>query len=250
MKIIAKDKNQSQINDNKRLEIENKYKVDFLKYKNEAKLQEYQFQDKQNKLNNQHELNIKKEERKLSQQISDNDLKKMQMEAQHKERMNKMDYDTNSNMNNNFDTNSVLSMSDMNNCNNGEYDPENMWFDYQALFDKTRNCILGLNDDIEVKHTDFKENQLARLVIFEQKYFDHMIEYVLSEIINDDTTCYYTLISNFHRYRDLYCDEESLVTVKKNLPSINLNFFYFVGIMLSLGSRVFFDRQYLMNDLS
>ena len=46
------------------------------------------------------------------------------------------------------------------------YDPEKMWFDYQALFDKTRNRILGLNDNIKVKHTDFKENYLARLVIF------------------------------------------------------------------------------------
>ena len=48
---------------------------------------------------------------------------------------------------------------------------DQMWFYYQELFDKTRNRILGLNDNIKVKHTDFKENQLARLVIFYQKIF-------------------------------------------------------------------------------
>ena len=128
-----------------------------------------------------------------------------------------------------------------------EYDPESMWFDYQALFDKTRNCILGLNDDIKVRHTDFKENQLARLVIFNQKHYDGFIKYSLSKIIYGDTQCHLTLISNVQRCIDFCCDEESLVTIQENLPTINLNYLYLVGIVSSLGSRVTFDRQYLMN---
>ena len=92
---------------------------------------------------------------------------------------------------------------------------------------------------IKVKHTDFKENYLARLVIFDQKNFVHSIEYGLSSVINGYTTCYTTLMNNFYRYRDLCCNEENLVTVTKNLPAINLNYFYFVGIVSSLGSRLF-----------
>ena len=139
-------------------------------------------------------------------------------------------------------TNSVMNSHQM----RIEYNPENMWFDYQALFDKTRNRILGLNDDIKVRHTDFKANQLARLVVF-SNYDDNLIKDYLSEIINGDTTGYLTIVSNFQRAIALRYDGESLVIVENNLPTIYLNYFYFVGIVSSLGSRVIFDRQYLMN---
>ena len=37
-----------------------------------------------------------------------------------------------------------------------KYDPEIMWFDYQSLFDKTRNAVLDIDCNFEIKHTDFK----------------------------------------------------------------------------------------------
>ena len=40
--------------------------------------------------------------------------------------------------------------------NRVEYDPEIMWFDYQSLFDKTRNAVLYIDCNFEIKHTDFK----------------------------------------------------------------------------------------------
>ena len=42
-----------------------------------------------------------------------------------------------------------------------EYDPEIMWFDYQSLFDKTRNAVLDIDCNIEIKHTDFKYDECA-----------------------------------------------------------------------------------------
>ena len=36
-----------------------------------------------------------------------------------------------------------------------EYDPEIMWFDYQSLFDKTRNTVLDIDCNIEIKQIDF-----------------------------------------------------------------------------------------------
>ena len=130
-----------------------------------------------------------------------------------------------------------------------EYDSENMWFDYQALFDKTRNRILGLNDDIKVRHTDFKENQLARLNLFREdsEHFD-IINEQLIRLINGDILSYVVLISNFHRAFAFRYDKKSLVTIiQKNLPEIYENYFYFIGIVSSLGNRIIFDDQYLMN---
>jgi len=50
-----------------------------------------------------------------------------------------------------------------------EYDPESMWFDYQALFDQTKNWVLHYDspifkklETILVQHTDFEENTLAK----------------------------------------------------------------------------------------
>mgnify|MGYP006873014961 CR=1 FL=1 len=42
-----------------------------------------------------------------------------------------------------------------------EYDDSIMWFDYQSLFDKTKNVILGINCDVEIEHTNFKCNKCA-----------------------------------------------------------------------------------------
>ena len=42
-----------------------------------------------------------------------------------------------------------------------EYDPEIMCFDYQSLFDKTRNTVLDIDCNIAIKHTDFKYDECA-----------------------------------------------------------------------------------------
>ena len=51
-----------------------------------------------------------------------------------------------------------------------EYDPEIMWFDYQSLFDKTRNTVLDIDCNIEIKHIDFKDDECAANVTGLKKF--------------------------------------------------------------------------------
>ena len=53
-----------------------------------------------------------------------------------------------------------------------KYNPDIMWFDYQALFDKTRNKVFGKTDNIEVKHVDFTKNTIARNGVFDSYEID------------------------------------------------------------------------------
>jgi len=70
----------------------------------------------------------------------------------------------------------------------------------------------------------------------------------LIRLINGDILSYVVLISNFHRAFAFRYDKKSLVTIiQKNLPEIYENYFYFIGIVSSLGNRIIFDDQYLMN---
>ena len=63
------------------------------------------------------------------------------------------------------------------------YNPEKMWFDYQALFDKTKNKVLGKIDNIKVKHTDFDKNVIAREAMF---YNDKVDINLLNEVSDGD----------------------------------------------------------------
>ena len=62
-----------------------------------------------------------------------------------------------------------------------EYDPKNMWFDYQALFDQTKNWVLHYDfkikefEKIPVKHTDFEKNTLAKKALFGDKVDNKLI---------------------------------------------------------------------------
>ena len=64
----------------------------------------------------------------------------------------------------------MWNMDNTNNMDNNKekkvpYDPNIMWFDYQALFDKTKSIVLEENTNIKVEHTDFETNTLARTVL-------------------------------------------------------------------------------------
>ena len=97
-------------------------------------------------------------------------------------------------------------VSSMDNGPRVEYDPTKMWFDYQALFDKTKSIFLGQPCDIEVKHTNCYEyeypldkvrlNQIlsgdidaqCNLVNEMKKYINDRIflnEYLSSEIVSN-----------------------------------------------------------------
>ena len=76
-----------------------------------------------------------------------------------------------------------------------------MWFDYQSLFDKTKNVILYINYDIEIKHIDFNCNKLAEkaTVIIDNQW--KLLKTILSDSI--DSIC--ILVRNIYKY-----DEEQL----------------------------------------
>ena len=50
-----------------------------------------------------------------------------------------------------------------------EYDMLEMWFDYQALFDKVKCKILEVDNDIEVEHVDFSECDNIRNILFNKR---------------------------------------------------------------------------------
>ena len=60
-----------------------------------------------------------------------------------------------------------------------EYEPENMWFYYQALFDQIKNWVLHYDfkvkefKTIPVQHTDFEKNTLAKKALFGDKIIDN-----------------------------------------------------------------------------
>ena len=75
------------------------------------------------------------------------------------------------------------------NMDNGpivEYDPTKMWFDYQALFDKTKSIVLGQPCDIGVKHTNFYEYPLDKVR--------------LSQILSGDIDAQCNLVNEMKKY--------------------------------------------------
>ena len=64
-----------------------------------------------------------------------------------------------------------------------EYEPESMWFDYQALFDQTKIWVLHNDpifkikefETIPVQHIDFEKNTLAKEVLFGDKVHNTLI---------------------------------------------------------------------------
>ena len=76
-----------------------------------------------------------------------------------------------------------------------EYDPESMWFDYQALFDQTKIWVLYNEpifqikkyETIPVQHTDFEKNTLAKKVFGDK---------VNNTQINDACNGFYPAISS------------------------------------------------------
>ena len=69
-----------------------------------------------------------------------------------------------------------------------EYDHTKMWFDYQALFDKTKSVVLGQICDIEVNHTHFYE------------YEYHLDKLTLNQILSGDINAQCNLVNEMKKY--------------------------------------------------
>ena len=78
-----------------------------------------------------------------------------------------------------------------------QYNPEKMWFDYQALFDKTRNKILGKTDNIKVKYTDFDKNIIAKQAVFNSDKIDMNM---LSKALDGDLNTQFEISNRLYMY--------------------------------------------------
>ena len=60
-----------------------------------------------------------------------------------------------------------------------EYKSDIMWFDYQALFDKTKSVVLEEDINISVAHTNFETNTLAKVVLGINSNYDELITHTI-----------------------------------------------------------------------
>ena len=66
-----------------------------------------------------------------------------------------------------------------------------MWFDYQALFDQTKNWVLHYDlafkikefETVPVQHTDFEKNTLAKKALLGDKIDDTLINDICNGFI-------------------------------------------------------------------
>ena len=138
-------------------------------------------------------------------------------------------------------------MSDNNSYNDKvvDYDEKTMWFDYQALFDKTKNVVLGKNDTTNVKHVDFKEDSLARNVVFGTSMYDDHNEYYESNLYDIENGDVYAQSDAIYNMLD-YCKSNEFIN-KNSLDY--LNYKYMLGIVSSFLSSDP-DIKYLLHQES
>ena len=74
-----------------------------------------------------------------------------------------------------------------------------MWFDYQNLFEKARNKVLNIPDNIIVEHEDFEKNFIARHALF---FSDNIDTNLLEKLLDGDLESTRKLNHNLW----IYCD--------------------------------------------
>ena len=131
-----------------------------------------------------------------------------------------------------------------------KYNPDKMWFDYQNLFEKARNKVLGISDNIIVKHEDFEKNFIARHALF---YSDNIDKNLLKKLLDGDLESIRKLKQNLWIYSDTgeynpYCGDwekkeyEYNDNEYKNLARINHD--YLFTILFALDKYNEWDYNY------
>ena len=72
-----------------------------------------------------------------------------------------------------------------------------MWFDYEALFRKTKSFVLKQDNNIEVDHTDFDKDLVARDCLSDGK---NNYAYYINNILNGDINIQYQALLNVASY--------------------------------------------------
>ena len=126
--------------------------------------------------------------------------------------------------------------SEDNICNEIMYNPDIMWFDYPALFNKTINVILGKADNTNIRHTNFQNNKLALRAIFNSNQVN---EHSLYKILSGDTSSYKLVLHNIGKLlQGQYDKSEFKDLTLEQVLLVNLNYKYISSMI------IFFDDYY------
>ena len=118
-----------------------------------------------------------------------------------------------------------------------KYDPENMWFDYQALFDQTKNWVLHYDfkmqefKTIPVQHTDFERNTLAKKVLFGDKVDNKLINDVCNGFVPAIGDITKKLMNYLAKYEDNMSNEDL------NKSFYNMKFLLTTRVQFSYGKN-------------
>ncbi|MBR1944286.1 MAG: hypothetical protein IJ848_02315 [Alphaproteobacteria bacterium] len=120
-----------------------------------------------------------------------------------------------------------------------KYSPFTMWFDYQSLFEKTRNTVLEIKDDIKVEHTEFSENDVAREALFGNSDYEN----TLNKILCGDIETQQQVMSNLF---SAYCRNKNKFSGSFMLN----NYYYLLGVIAALSKNEFVRNKYIEHAIS
>ena len=129
------------------------------------------------------------------------------------------------------------------------YDEDKMWFDYQALFNKTKNVVLGKQDDTKVAHIGFDKSNLAHNVISSEKKDE-----AIDAMLNGEFWAQRKIINIFGHYISCNYPEEKIIYGKescRNYCILDYNYRYLLGIASSLtelGNMIFMEQYSILSD--
>lgn len=85
---------------------------------------------------------------------------------------------------------------------------EEMWFDYQSLFDKVKCAILEIDNDIEIKHIDFSDAKFKdiRYALFGDSDYEEKLSKILKGDIDAIDTAAYNLYGESKKHKYYYQD--------------------------------------------
>ena len=129
-----------------------------------------------------------------------------------------------------------------------KYNGRMMWFDYQALFEKTRNKILGKTDNIKVKYANLKKNSAARHGIFNYSKPDMNL---LFKALDGDLESQKKIMKNIYDYYwsiDEIFDKDHEICYSRKAGLVHRNYLYLLTIRIALCEFEFDLYNYYFSD--
>ena len=109
-----------------------------------------------------------------------------------------------------------------------DYKPDRMWFDYQALFDKTRNNILEIEDEIEVENNASKNELAKKIMSFENS------DFIVEQALLGETWAQDEIMNHIESYVSNNYPRNESALLDKNYCEIDYNYKHLLGIVASL----------------